>query len=202
MQQWMARLVNGKSVVTQLTHNKLDSYGNTPSRFSDAGPGRWVAQPPAALSLLPSRPQRAAHWLPRRNGLTTATRFHRMDGYRRSSPRTTGNRAGTARPGDQRLATGIRQIQSSGTGGQGRLDQFRSADHVSAARQSRGLALLDVWVNQLHPQLPLVQGLARFVCETRFDDDRRTHAGERRRAQHAVGKAEGRRGEVRVPHRD
>jgi hypothetical protein len=40
MQQWMARLVNGKSVVTQLTHNKLDSYGNMPSRFVDGKPPR------------------------------------------------------------------------------------------------------------------------------------------------------------------
>ena len=40
MQQWMARLVDGKSVVTQLTHNKLDSYGNMPSRFVDGKPPR------------------------------------------------------------------------------------------------------------------------------------------------------------------
>jgi predicted AlkP superfamily pyrophosphatase or phosphodiesterase len=40
MQQWMARLVDGKSVVTQLTHNKLDSYGNMPSRFQDGKPPR------------------------------------------------------------------------------------------------------------------------------------------------------------------
>lgn len=35
MQQWSARLVNGKSVVTQLTRNEVDSYGNMPSRFQD-----------------------------------------------------------------------------------------------------------------------------------------------------------------------
>jgi predicted AlkP superfamily pyrophosphatase or phosphodiesterase len=40
MQQWMARLVDGKSVVTQLTHNKRDSYGNMPSRFQDGKPPR------------------------------------------------------------------------------------------------------------------------------------------------------------------
>jgi hypothetical protein len=40
MQQWMARLVDGKSAVTQLTHNKLDSYGNMPSRFMDGKPPR------------------------------------------------------------------------------------------------------------------------------------------------------------------
>ncbi|MBM4089769.1 MAG: EF-hand domain-containing protein [Planctomycetes bacterium] len=40
MQQWMARLVDGKSVVTQLTHNELDSYGNMPSRFVDGKPPR------------------------------------------------------------------------------------------------------------------------------------------------------------------
>jgi hypothetical protein len=40
MQQWMARLVDGKSAVTQLTHNKLDCYGNMPSRFQDGKPPR------------------------------------------------------------------------------------------------------------------------------------------------------------------
>ena len=40
MQQWLARLENGKSVVTQLTHNRLDSYGNMPSRFQDGKPPR------------------------------------------------------------------------------------------------------------------------------------------------------------------
>jgi len=40
MQQWMARLVNGKSAVTQMTHNKFDCYGNMPSRFQDSKPPR------------------------------------------------------------------------------------------------------------------------------------------------------------------
>ncbi len=40
MQQWMAQLVNGKSVVTQLTHNTFDCYGNMPSRFQDGKPPR------------------------------------------------------------------------------------------------------------------------------------------------------------------
>jgi Ca2+-binding EF-hand superfamily protein len=40
MQQWMARLAGGQPVVTQLTHNKLDSYGNMPSRFVDGKPPR------------------------------------------------------------------------------------------------------------------------------------------------------------------
>jgi hypothetical protein len=40
MQQWMARLVDGKSAVTQLTHNKFDCYGNMPSRFQDGKPPR------------------------------------------------------------------------------------------------------------------------------------------------------------------
>ncbi len=35
MQQWAARLVDGKSVVTQLTRNRFDCYGNMPSRFHD-----------------------------------------------------------------------------------------------------------------------------------------------------------------------
>ena len=40
MQQWMAQLVGGKSVVTQLTHQKMDCYGNMPSRFEDGKPPR------------------------------------------------------------------------------------------------------------------------------------------------------------------
>jgi hypothetical protein len=32
--------VDGKSLVTQLTHNQLDSYGNMPSRFLDGKPPR------------------------------------------------------------------------------------------------------------------------------------------------------------------
>jgi catechol 2,3-dioxygenase-like lactoylglutathione lyase family enzyme len=40
MQQWAARLVDGKSVVTQLTRNKFDCYGNMPSRFQDGKPPR------------------------------------------------------------------------------------------------------------------------------------------------------------------
>ena len=35
-----ARLVDGKSVVTQLTHQKYDCYGNMPSRFQDGKPPR------------------------------------------------------------------------------------------------------------------------------------------------------------------
>jgi hypothetical protein len=40
MQQWAARLVDGKSVVTQLTRNASDCYGNMPSRFQDGKPPR------------------------------------------------------------------------------------------------------------------------------------------------------------------
>jgi catechol 2,3-dioxygenase-like lactoylglutathione lyase family enzyme len=40
MQQWAARLVDGKSVVTQLTRNSFDCYGNMPSRFQDGKPPR------------------------------------------------------------------------------------------------------------------------------------------------------------------
>lgn len=40
MQQWAARLVDGKSVVTQLTRNAFDCYGNMPSRFQDGKPPR------------------------------------------------------------------------------------------------------------------------------------------------------------------
>ncbi len=40
MQQWLARLVDGKSVVTQLTHGPTDCYGNMPSRFQDGKPPR------------------------------------------------------------------------------------------------------------------------------------------------------------------
>jgi len=58
---------------------------HTPAAPPMPDPGRGVGQPPPALSLLPSRRQRAAHWLPRPIGLTTATRFHRMDGYLTSS---------------------------------------------------------------------------------------------------------------------
>ena len=40
MQQWAARLEDGKSEVTQLTHNSFDCYGNMPSRFQDGKPPR------------------------------------------------------------------------------------------------------------------------------------------------------------------
>jgi len=40
MQQWLGRLVDGKSVVTQLTTQKMDCYGNMPSRFMDGKPPR------------------------------------------------------------------------------------------------------------------------------------------------------------------
>ncbi|MGD9498811.1 MAG: FG-GAP-like repeat-containing protein, partial [Armatimonadota bacterium] len=35
MQQWLARWVDGRSVVKQLTHGTTDCYGNMPSRFQD-----------------------------------------------------------------------------------------------------------------------------------------------------------------------
>jgi len=40
MQQWAARLVDGRSVVTQLTRQPYDCYGNMPSRFQDGKPPR------------------------------------------------------------------------------------------------------------------------------------------------------------------
>ncbi|MCL4201619.1 MAG: hypothetical protein KJ000_03940 [Pirellulaceae bacterium] len=40
MQQFAARLVEGKSVVAQLTHQEYDCYGNMPSRFQDGKPPR------------------------------------------------------------------------------------------------------------------------------------------------------------------
>ncbi len=40
MQQFSARLNRGKSVVTQLTHQQYDCYGNMPSRFQDGKPPR------------------------------------------------------------------------------------------------------------------------------------------------------------------
>ena len=40
MQQWLARLIDGKSVVTQLTRGATDCYGNMPSRFQDGKPPR------------------------------------------------------------------------------------------------------------------------------------------------------------------
>ena len=40
MQQWLARLVDGRSVVTHLTHGATDCYGNMPSRFQDGRPPR------------------------------------------------------------------------------------------------------------------------------------------------------------------
>lgn len=54
---------------------------HTPAAPPMPDPGRWVGQPPTALSVLPSRRQRAAHWLPRLNSLTTATRLPRINGY-------------------------------------------------------------------------------------------------------------------------
>jgi hypothetical protein len=40
MHQWMARLVEGKSVVKQLTQGDIDCFGNMPSRFHDGQPPR------------------------------------------------------------------------------------------------------------------------------------------------------------------
>ncbi len=40
MHQWMARLVERKSVVKQLTHGETDCFGNMPSRFHDGQPPR------------------------------------------------------------------------------------------------------------------------------------------------------------------
>jgi hypothetical protein len=40
MQQWMARLENGKPIITQLTRGQVDCYGNMPSRFDDGKPAR------------------------------------------------------------------------------------------------------------------------------------------------------------------
>ena len=40
MQQWAARLVDGRSIVTQLTSQPFDCYGNMPSRFPDGRPPR------------------------------------------------------------------------------------------------------------------------------------------------------------------
>ena len=40
MQQWAARWMDGKAVVTQLTRQPYDCYGNMPSRFQDGKPPR------------------------------------------------------------------------------------------------------------------------------------------------------------------
>jgi hypothetical protein len=40
MQQWLARIVDGKAVVEQLTRGTVDCYGNMPSRFEDGKPPR------------------------------------------------------------------------------------------------------------------------------------------------------------------
>jgi hypothetical protein len=40
MQQWLGRIVDGKSVVKQLTRQPVDCYGNMPSRFRDGKPPR------------------------------------------------------------------------------------------------------------------------------------------------------------------
>jgi hypothetical protein len=40
MQQCLARVLNGKSFVTQLTNHSVDCYGNMPSRFEDGKPPR------------------------------------------------------------------------------------------------------------------------------------------------------------------
>jgi hypothetical protein len=66
MQQWMAQLVNGESVVRQLTHNKFDCYGNMPSRFQDGKPPRiaytydwpiWKAKAAWVFFDKPNEPQ-------------------------------------------------------------------------------------------------------------------------------------------------
>jgi hypothetical protein len=40
MQQWLGRIVDGKSLVKQLTRQPVDCYGNMPSRFRDGKPPR------------------------------------------------------------------------------------------------------------------------------------------------------------------
>jgi hypothetical protein len=83
MQQWMARLVNGKSEVTQLTHNKLDSYGNMPSRFMDGKPPRiaytydwpiWKAKAAWIFVDKPNEPHQLEGFDYRQMSIRTATR--------------------------------------------------------------------------------------------------------------------------------
>lgn len=71
MQQWMARLADGKSVVTQLTNNSFDCYGNMPSRFQDGKPPRiaytydwpiWNAKAAWIFADQPDRPHQLAEF--------------------------------------------------------------------------------------------------------------------------------------------
>ncbi len=63
MQQWMAQLVNGEPVVTQLTHQQFDCYGNMPSRFQDGKPPRiaythdWPIWKAKAAWIFADKPQ-------------------------------------------------------------------------------------------------------------------------------------------------
>jgi len=67
MQQWLARWVDGRSVVTQLTDGPTDCYGNMPSRFQDGKPPRiaytynwpiWDAQAAWIFADRPDEPHR------------------------------------------------------------------------------------------------------------------------------------------------
>jgi hypothetical protein len=62
MQQWIARLADGRVERTQLTAGPVDCYGNMPSRFVDGGPARvaftlgWPITEARAAWVLADRP--------------------------------------------------------------------------------------------------------------------------------------------------
>jgi hypothetical protein len=85
MQQWAARLVDGKSVVTQLTHQKYDCYGNMPSRFQDGKPPRvaythdwpiWKAKAAWIFLDQPDAPRELANFDYRRMSMWSAVSPH------------------------------------------------------------------------------------------------------------------------------
>ena len=85
MQQWMARWVHGTSVVTQLTHQKFDCYGNMPSRFQDGKPPRiaytynwpiWKAKAAWIFADKPDQPHELANFDYRQMSMWSAVSPH------------------------------------------------------------------------------------------------------------------------------
>ena len=94
-----------------------------------------------------------------------AARRYRGNSYHRDSHARNVPQAATAGPTAGWLQAGIRQVPRSRATRTRRLAELEAAHHVSTARSGRRTALLDLWMNQLHSQFPLVQGLAQYVCE-------------------------------------
>ncbi len=85
MQQWAARLVDGTSIVTQLTRQAYDCYGNMPSRFDDGKPPRvaythdwpiWKAKAAWIFLDQPGEPRELANFDYRQMSMWSAVSPH------------------------------------------------------------------------------------------------------------------------------